>query len=197
MQLRRLAVAGIVLGATLPAVPAATAAPRKPLPCKQVTDDEGDGRTLGLASPTLDVLSADISSGAKEVTATLRLKSAAVENDNVLAGGALWNFNVTAGGIKYTFFATWDGVTTIGPRELKGGLTAGSNPATPDATFKRVGNDFVWTVSRAAFPVLKKPKQFFFVTTATSGANSTGGDTGYAPPNTKYLDKTPTCLRSK
>lgn len=194
MQTSRVALAAIVLGATLPAVPAMAA---KPLPCKQVTDEEGDGRSLGLSSPTLDVLSADISTGPREVTAVLRLKSGAVESDNVLAGGALWNFNVTAGGIKYTFFATYPGVVTLGPRELKGGLTAGSNPSVPEATFRRVGNDFYWTVSRAAIPALKKAKQYIFVTSATSGANSTGGDSGFAKPNTKYLDKSPSCLRSK
>ena len=194
MQVRRLALAALVLASTLPAVPAMAA---KPLPCKQVSDDEGDGRNLGLSSQTLDVLSADISSGPKEVTAILRLKSAAVESDNVLFGGALWNFNVNVGGIKYTFWATYPGLVNNGPRKLDGGLTAGSNPSVPAATFRRVGNDFVWNVSRAAFPTLKKPKQYIFVTNATSGANSTGGDSAYAKENTKYLDKSATCLRSK
>lgn len=195
MHARRLALAAVVLGATLPTIPA-TAAPKKPLPCKQIVDDEGDGTTFGLRSPALDVLSADISSGPKEVTAIMRLKSTAVENDNYLLGGAIWNFNVTAGGIKYSFHAVWPTIVTPN-RELRGGLTAGSNPSSPAATFRRVGNDFIWTVSRAAIPALKKPKQYIYVTSASSGANSSGGDSAFAKPNTKYLDKSLTCLRSK
>lgn len=197
MQLRRLVLAVLVVGSTAPAVPATAAPKAKPLPCKQISDDEGDGQVAGLSSPALDVLSADISSGAKEVTATVRLKSGAVESDHALAGGAIWNFNVTAGGIKYSFFARWPSAVSVQPRVLYGGLSAGSNPSVPAATFRRVGNDLVWTVSRAAVPALKKPKQLIYVTSATSGANSLSGDSALAAPNTKYLDKTPTCLRSK
>jgi hypothetical protein len=195
MHSRRLALVVLVLGALLPTLPA-TAAAKKPLPCKQIVDDEGDGTTYGLKSPALDVLSADISSGPKEVTAILRLKSTAIENDNYLIGGAIWNFNVTAGGIKYTFNAHWPTIVTP-DRKLTGGLTAGSNTSTPPATFTRVGNDFIWTVSRAAVPALKKAKQYIVITSATSGANSSGGDSAFAKPNTKYLDKSLTCLRSK
>jgi hypothetical protein len=196
MQLRRLALAALALGALLPAVPASAA---KPKPCKQVTDEEGDGRInpAGLSSPALDILSADISSGPKEVTAILRLKSTAIESDNLLAGGALWNFNVTAGGVKYSFYARWSSAVTISPRVLAGGLTAGSNPSNPLATFKKVGTTFVWTVSRAAFPSLKKPKAYILVTGASSGADSLSADSASAKPDTKYLDKTVTCLPSK
>jgi hypothetical protein len=199
MQLRRLTLVALVLGVTLPALPAVASTKPKPKAkpsCKQISDDEGDGRSLAVSSPTLDVLSADISSGAKEVTATLRLKSADVEHDNMLPGGAIWNFNVTIDGIKYSFHATWS--TVVSPtRQLTGGLTAGSNPSSPEATFRRVGNDFVWTVSRAAFPSLKKAKQYIYVTSATSGANSFGGDGAQAKPGTKYLDRSPSCLPSK
>ena len=194
MQLRRLALAALVLGA----LPLTAANAAKALPCKQISDIEGDGHTAGVSSAALDLLSADISTGPKEITATLRLKSSAVESDNALVGGAIWNFNVTAGGIKYTFSAQWPSIFTVGERKLEGDLTAGSNPSNPPATFKRVGNDFLWTVPRAAMPVLKKSKQFIEITSATSGANSLGGsDSAFAKTGTKYLDKTPTCLRSK
>jgi hypothetical protein len=195
MQLRRVALAVLVLGSLLPAVPASAA---KPKPCKQITDDEGDGAVnpLGLKSPALDVLSADVSSGKTQVTAILRLKSGAVESDPYLKGGAQWNFNVTAGGIKYSFYAKWP--TAINPAPaLYGGLTAGNNPATPAATFTRVGNDFLWTVPRAAMPILKKSKQYIFVTSASTGADSLSADSAFAAVNTKYLDKTVTCLPSK
>ena len=194
MQVRRLALAGLVLGTVLPAVPATAAA--KP-PCKQISDVEGDGTVLGLSSPALDILSADISSGRKEVTATLRLKSAAVEGDNYLRGGAIWNFNVTAGGVNYSFYARWPSAVTVTPPALYGGLTAGNNPSSPAATFRRVGNDFLWTVSRAAVPALKKAKAYILVSGASSGANSFSADSASPKPNTKYLDKSVTCLRSK
>jgi hypothetical protein len=197
MQLRRLVLAALVLSTTLP-VPAAMAAKARPLPCKQIADDEGDGHTAGMSSAALDILSADISTGAKEITATLRLKSTAVENDNALFGGADWSFNVLVGGTKYSFSAQWPSVVSIEPRKLSGGLTAGSNVSNPPAKFQVVGNDFLWTVSRAAMPPLKRAKQYIEITSASSGANSLGGsDSAFAKPGTKYLDKTPTCLRSK
>lgn len=196
MQMRRLALVALVLGSTLPTVPAMAA---KPLPCKQISDSDGDGtiNPIGLSSPALDILSADVSTGRNEVTAILRLKSAAVENDNYLKGGAIWNFNVTAGGIKYSFHANWPSAVRVDPPALSGGLTAGSNESVPAATFRRVGNDFVWTVSRAAVPVLKKAKQYILVTAASSGADSLSADAAFAKTNTKYLDKSVTCLRSK
>jgi hypothetical protein len=201
MQLRRLALAALVLPAL--AVTPATAATKpkpkpKPLPCFQIKDDEGDGQVkpIGLSSPALDVLSADLSSGPTEVTAILRLKSAAVENDHYLDGGAIWNFNVAVDSIKYSFSAIWP--TALTPnRQLSGGLTAGSSRSNPEATFHRVGNDFVWTVSRAAFPALKKARQYILITSASSGADSLSADGASAKAGTKYLDKTPTCLRSK
>jgi len=195
MQLRRLALVALLVATVAPAVPA-TAAARK-LPCNQVADSSGDGTVFGQRSDTLDIVSADISTGAKQVTATLRLTSTAVENDMYLKGGAIWNFNVTVSGIKYTFYAIWPTAVTLNPT-LTGGLTAGSNESNPKATFQRVGNTFLWTVSRAAMPSLAKPKTYIYVTNATSGANSLGGgDSAWAKANTKYLDKTVTCLPSK
>ena len=58
------------------------------------------------------------------MTATLRLKSGAIESDNYLADGAGWNFNVTAGGIKYSFYAVWPSSVSVKPRVVYGGLTA-------------------------------------------------------------------------
>ena len=198
MSLRRVALAALAASVAVPGIPA-EAAKKKPLPCKQILDDEGDGAinpTL-LESAALDILSADLSSGPKEVTAVLRLKSTKVEDDNALRGGAIWNFNVVAGGIKYSFYARWPSAVRVDPPALYGGLTAGSNESTPPATFRRVGDTFVWTVSRAAMPALKKPKQYVTVTSASTGANSLSADEAYAKPNTRYLDKTPTCLPSK
>ena len=198
MSLRRVALVALAASVALPGVPAA-AAMKKPLPCKQIVDAEGDGtgNPTVLSSPALDVLSADLSTGPKEVTAVLRLKSTKVEDDNALRGGAIWNFNVVAGGIKYSFYARWPSAVRVEPPALYGGLTAGSNESTPKATFRRVGDTFVWTVSRAAMPALKKAKQYVTITTASSGANSLSADEAYAKPNTRYLDKTPTCLPSK
>jgi hypothetical protein len=192
-QLRRLALAALVLGLAAPAAPALAAAK----PCKQVSDDEGDGSAMGVKSPVLDVLSADVSSGKTMVTAILRLKSADVENDNVTKLGGSWDFNVTVGGIKYVFFARWPGIYGGTTPKLDGGLTAGNNESTPKATFQRKGNTFVWTVSRKAIAALKRPRTYMYPTSASSGALSTGGDSAFSKPGTKYLDKSPSCLASK
>jgi hypothetical protein len=189
VSLRRLAPLALVI-ALLPALPS----------CYQVSDEEGDGtlKPVGLSSPALDVISADFSSGKNEVTAILRLKSTAVESDNLLRGGAIWNFNVSAGGIDYSFTARWPStISSAGNPALKGGLTAGSNESAPKATFRRDGNNFIWTVARAAMPALKKAKTYVVINNATSGADSLSGDSAFAKPNTKYLDKSPSCLASK
>jgi hypothetical protein len=197
VQLRRLTIVVLALAAALPAVPA-SAAKAKPKPCNQLTDDSGDGSVDGVVkSDALDILSADVSSGKNEVTATLRLKSAAVESDNALAGGAIWNFNVTVTGVKYSFQAHWPSVFTLSPRVLTGSLISGNDESNPKATFTRVGNNFMWTVNRSAIPGLKKAKTYIYITGASDDADSLSGDTASAKPNTKYLDKTVTCLPSK
>ncbi len=201
MQPHRVALVALLVGAVLPVVPASAAPPKVTKACLLITDVEGDGtiNPLGLKSPALDILSADVSSGRNEVTAIMRLQSGTVENDYYLLGGAQWNLNLTVGGIKYSFYARWTSVFTNGTnQELGGGLTAGSNPSTPPATFRREGNNFVWTVSRAAMPALKKPKTYLYPTGANSGADSLSADSAApAKPNIKYLDKSPSCLVSK
>jgi hypothetical protein len=197
VQLRRLAIAVLAVAAVLPAGPA-MAAKAKPKPCNLLTDDAGDGSVDGVVkSDALDILSADISSGKNEVTATLRLKSGAVESDNALVDGAIWNLNVTVTGVKYSFQAHWPSVFTVSPRVLTGSLIAGNDPSNPPATFTRVGNNFVWTVKRAAMPGLAKAKTYIYVMGASDDADSLSGDTASAKPNTKYLDKSVNCLPSK
>lgn len=195
MHVRRLVLAALVVGLAAPVAPA-VAATRKP-PCYQITDDAGDGN-VGLAkSETLDVLSADISSGPKEVTGILRLKSTAVENDNVLKLGGSWNLNFTVNKVKYSFYANWNGIYGGTTPALTGGMTAGNNKSNPPATFQRKGNNFLWTVPRAAIDGLKKPKTYLYPTNANSGALQQGGDSAFSKVNTKYLDKSPSCLPSK
>jgi hypothetical protein len=202
VQPRRLALGALALGIALPTAPSvATAKPApKPPPkaCKQISDAEGDGvvQPTGLSSPTLDILSADISSGKKEVTGTLRLKGAAVETDNVARLGEAWNLNFTVSGVKYVFFARYTGNVTAGTPALTGGLTVGGSRSDPEATFRRVGNDLVWSVVRKAVDGLKKPKTYIEVTSANSGAGSLSADTALAKPNTRYLDRSPSCLTS-
>ncbi len=197
MQLRRLALGALVLGLAIPAAPAVA----KPKPCKQISDIEGDGSVQPsgglLTSPTLDILSADISSGKKEVTGTIRLKSAALEGDNVARLGEGWNLTFTVSGTNYVFYARWTGAVTAGTPELTGGLTVGGNRSQPAATFRRAGDNLVWTVPRAAVHGLKKPKTYIYVTGANSSASSFSADTALAKPNTRYLDKSVTCLPSK
>lgn len=198
MQSRRLALGALVLGIALPAAPSVAAAKPAPKACKQISDAEGDGvvQPTVLSSPTLDILSADISSGKKEVTGTLRLKSAAVETDNVARLGEAWNLNFTVSGVKYVFFARYTGNVAAGTPALTGGLTVGGSRSDPEATFRRVGNDLVWSVVRKAVDGLKKPKTYIEVTSANTGAGSLSADTALAKPNTKYLDKSPSCLAS-
>lgn len=201
MRVRLLVCCAVTLGLAAPFGTApATAAPKKV--CLQITDPKGDGRAEGtgvLSSPTLDVLSADISTGRSTVSGIMRLKSAAVEPDHVAKLGERWNLVFTVRGVKYVFFARYTGYSQGPAPAWEGGMTVGGTGerSNPEATFRREGDNLLWSVSRKAVDGLRKPKTYLFINSAGSGVASFGADGASAKPGTKYLDRAPSCLVSK
>jgi hypothetical protein len=204
MQLRPLAIGAIVLGLAATAVPAGAAPKPKPKPiCFQITDEEGDGYAEGsgglLSTPTLDILSADISSGKNEVSGIIRLKSAKVEGDNAASLGVRWGLVYIVQGVKYAFYARYTGYSEGANPKWYGGMTVGGTGvrSDPEAVFKRDGNNLLWSVSRKAVSGLKKANQFLIIENATSGTLTFGADAASPKPGAKYLDRAPHCLPSK
>lgn len=69
-----LVVCGLLLGATL-TVAAPAPQPAKAATCPMITDRKGDARNQAGTDDSLDILSADLVSDGKTVTATIRLKA--------------------------------------------------------------------------------------------------------------------------
>src|SRR5687767_10768760 len=103
--------AGLVLAATAVAglTAPSIAAPAKAL-CIQISDAEGDANYLtAVPSPSLDILSADIATGPKNLVATVRLKSLDQEAHQV--GGMSYWFKWTLNGAAQSLahYVTSDG----------------------------------------------------------------------------------------
>lgn len=198
---RRLVIGTLVLGLAATAAPATHAgAVRKA--CKLITDDEGDGHADGVPgfeSDTIDVLSADVSSGRTQVTGIMRLKSLHVDGDPVAATGERFALIFTVGGTKYTFWARYDGVMGTSANKWGGGLSVGvgGDQSKPTAQFRLDGSSIVWTVDRSALEPLKRGRQDFVLNAANTSVFSFGADGATAKPNTKYRDRAPSCLPSK
>ena len=99
MNRRALLVTAAVLAAVT--APHATAAVKKPKPlppvCNLIKDDAGDARGVNGPNDSLDVLTADVASGAKSVTAVIRVKAAPSADDQNTAMGKLYTLSFTAG----------------------------------------------------------------------------------------------------
>jgi hypothetical protein len=181
---------------------AASAAP-KPAPkvCMQIVDDSGDGTNVpGTPShDVLDILSADIASGKKNLVVAVRLKS--VASDPLLPGGTTHSFRFSAAGTQhdlfYRHFATGETEATMS--------TGGGTEYPVAGVVDTPTSTITWTVPRKLVPGLKKAGTKISAMSASSSVgNNTrigGGGTrgGFvadtAATGRTYTDGTPTCLR--
>jgi hypothetical protein len=182
MRSRPIVICTIAVG--LVAGGSALAAP-KPV-CKLVVDPEGDGthRATGLKSPALDILSADVSTGKKEVVGIIRLKTTNTSSDPLARLGMNWSLAFQIAGKNYAFSASRR--TNI----ITGAAT--DNGATFDAT------SITWRAPRKDFdPLVKKPgKHVIEGIAAESWVYGGSADTATATPATKYRDFYPSCLKA-
>jgi hypothetical protein len=124
--------------------PAALAAPRA---CRLVTDPAGDGRLTGNTSTPytddvydstdLDILSADVATDAKNVTAVVRLKTLR-ENDPDAPTGRSWDVSFVTGEQRYVLRADVapDGQSGIVFREQGRTTYSGNGAATAEGIGK-------------------------------------------------------------
>lgn len=203
----RLAAAALT-AATLASGGVAHAA-KKPVPpiCNQITDDANDavvggsGNVAGQpSSATLDILSADLATGKKNVVGALRLRS--LEKDTWTTGGSSYTLFWVSDGVKRSFTyrtyvdsapdAVFDADANAGTLSDLIPVVVAVTPATATITF---------TMGRKLEPSLKKAGMSFTEMGASAsmginrqgGYTSTGFDTASSPR--KYTDGIPTCLK--
>lgn len=205
---RPLAIALAATAVALAGAPA-FAAPAKPAPakptCRLVIDDAGDAVVGAENRASIDIVSADVASGAKNVVGVLRLASLA--NDPLMSAGASYSLTWRLGSVTQSFSTvrysdgsvdnTFDPNTEFGASGDERPVSALLDPATGTIT---------WSVPRKSNPALKGSGMKFTglaaVTQAsfnvraqgiTTSGSFLGGDD--ASTGKSYVDRSPTCVK--
>lgn len=197
MRSSRVALVAAVLAATVLAVPA-VAAPRKAPACRLLADARGDGHDRAveqIASPALDILSADIATGRSTVVAVLRLASVEIGSDVATVEGARWALGVRSAGIPYAFeyrrSRLGDTYEVTHNGDPVSGVTAVVDTKAATVT---------WTVGRTAFRSLKPGAaftDFSGVTSTLRGGRKVDADAANAAKQTRYVDRGASCVVAK
>lgn len=193
-----LAVAAVAAGSA--AVPAHAAK----AVCLQIQDVTGDGTLQGQvpdAQDALDIVSADIASGTRNVVATIRLKSVSAQPGGTGSGvGYFFYFTVGGVGYKLTHYTDVTGQTS-------GGVIANGAPAVPvDTALDPATGTVTWTLPRKAVAGLKKPgakltglsvesARAIVLPMPNGGSSRTSTPNDTASTGRSYTDGTATCLR--
>lgn len=183
---------------------AAGAAPKKPV-CMQVVDATGDGMAWGATkSDSVDIVSADIATGKRNLVAAMRLTS--VQREALQTTGVSYIWTWTVGGVKqsvaYHVYATGE---TAGRFDADASTNSLSEEINVPAVADLATNTITWTVARKHVEPLKKAGAKFsgFSVRTVSGINnqiSGEGRSQLATSDTAasgktYTDLTPTCLK--
>jgi hypothetical protein len=204
---------GVLLAALFATCGAPQALAAAKASCLVVVDAAGDGTSVNGTVPhrdSLDILSADVATGARNLVAVVRLGS--VELDPTLATGVAYDFTWRAGGTDQGFSLIQypDGSRVASFYPDLGRDSTQSVPAT--ATVDSTTKSLVWSVARKANPVLAKRGAKFTSMTVTSapgtnlGVNQAGGsftfsgsfgnlDGDRAESVKSYTDLTPSCVK--
>lgn len=195
-MLRRILICGLAVGLVSTTATAYAARPKKPVPaCKLLIDPEGDGRSTVagavISSPALDIVSADVASGTKNVVGVLRLKQVDTANDNFAKLGMRWSLNFQVSGKTYTFTRRRSpGLNETYRYEFNGSPAGVQQPKVVEDKKK---NEITFTVPRTVIPDLKRPRMVFNNITASSYPVTANAD---AATSTKtYPDKHPSCVK--
>lgn len=186
-----IAAVAVALAAT---TPAGAAVKKVTKICNIVVDQKGDanwGSGGGLVKPeAVDVLSADIATGAKEFVAVLRVAKIDFANDNWSNLGYSWRVGATANGFRYEF----EKRRGMGPNPTESDTVTVNGVAVPH-TFAFVGNTLVWKFNRAAVKPMAKPKLVWGDFGAFGYVMSSTADN--ASSEKKYSDRAPSCVIAK
>lgn len=152
MRLRSAAALAAVLAA-LAGAPA-VAAPR--VACRLVSDARGDGTVNdnGPSHDALDVLSADLATGRRNLVAVVRFVS--TEPDPALTSGVVYTYSWSAGGVGQSVtFVRYAGGAEEAHFDPDTGTTSGGTVAVR-AVVDDVTASVTWTVPRPANPELRR-----------------------------------------
>lgn len=165
-----------------------TGEPPPPRVCNLLVD-VADDASPPTGARALDVLSADVATGQKLVTAVLRLGSL----DDVPADGATWSFSWMLGTQTYRV------ETEQSPAGRTSRLVVGGqqSTATPTVTVDAATRQVRWQVFRGAVPDLAQTATFHSLSAATArGTGATAVQSDAASSSATYEDRTPSCVKS-
>jgi hypothetical protein len=205
MRLHSLAAA--VAAATLAVAPAAGAVARKPPICKQLTDADNDSKAFFVVgdSPSLEIVSADLATGRRNLVAVLRMKS--VERDRMTTAGLTYSWRFTVGGkaqeLVYYLYNNGQGEAFY-DLDRTNGQSQDAIPVTGVIDPKT--SSVVWTVPRKAVPALGKAGAKFTelsamvkvgnnIWTSSGLMHGSSGSGDLVDTTRTYTDLTPTCLK--
>lgn len=189
MHLRRASLAALAVTLAVTTAPALAKARPPAKVCNLLTDIPGDGKSATggdvIQSPALDVISADVATGAKTLVAVIRVTTTNTASDNMALLGMRWTLNTKINGTDANFavYRTWG--TTDG-RTVS---VTGAGTAKPVLTIQP--NAYVITVDRKAFTALK-PGAKIAVQAAASFVGVNNADT--ATSSRVYVDRQPSCV---
>jgi hypothetical protein len=203
-MIRTTALTAVALSVAALATPAVAAPAKKPV-CFQVIDPSGDGypnlagyAPVGPSHDSLDILSGDIATGARNMVVAIRVKT--LQKDAVLAGGTTYRFAWTLGGVAQdvAYYVEYDGTQyavfrpdTVGAGTSKLAVQAAGDPSTATITF---------VIPRKLNPALKPKSVITDLAVSTSiavnqGSNSSSTGADLAKSSVRYTDGSPTCLK--
>ena len=188
----------VLLATSVVAGGAAVAAPKVKPVCNIVTDDKGDGTLIATpnAKP-LDIVSADIATGKKTVTAILRLDG--LGSDPMTTLGVEYKINFTVGGVSQ--FLRYQNSTGLGETYDYGdqsGANAGStSKGTADGAIDVAKGTITISAPKSEFAGMKGGTATEIVARSyvSLGALFEAADT--AEGAVPYKDLTPSCLAAK
>lgn len=204
MRSHRIVLASVVALTAAGLTTVAQAAPKRPKPiCLQVTDDEGDAKVLAaIDSASLDIVSADIATGAKNLVAAIRTKSA--QRESTLLAGRTFTFEWSVGGQAQRLLLTeYDNNERVGTFYPDAATTGNTGAISVPVAFDPNTATVTWTVARKHVAALKGKGAKFTDLKAIAGdgrnvkaAGTTGRGSADTATSTKaYVDYTPTCLK--
>ncbi len=185
-----LAAAAVALAGS--AVPVVAAPPKATPTCNLVKDGEGDGGVfeyggVTVNSPPLDIMTADIATGARTVVATIKVVSLDMDPQATPTATYRFWFMVKATEYNFGLVRDWQGSTEF---SFSAGSATGSiDPAT---------NTIKFSTARSNVKALAARGQKFTelrATSASSGSVTLSADSANAHPSFAYVDRTPSCLK--
>lgn len=208
MITRRALTLSAVLAAAALSVPA-HAAPAPAAACKLLIDGAGDA-ALTPATPnisSLDILSADIASGPKNMVGVLRLASLA--SDPQTSGGSTYSLSWSANGTPQKLMLTVYVDGTTASTFTKDGAPGNGSTESAIVALDKSTSTITWTVPRKSNPALKaatKAKPVKFTGLAASaqlatnirsqGGTFSGSFSGDSAKDGKsYTDGSRTCVK--